>query len=115
MQAAQPDDLLSGALLEQSAVSSLLEICQWVFSRGVGAPALGVGVLSPFLRETVLARAGWTLGCSMESQAGGSQSSRCVTTGPALSIPSQINLWHKLSETLLLQAHGIPIRSHLGV
>lgn len=54
------------------------------------------------------------LGCFTESQAGQSQSSKCVT-GAALSISSEMNLWHNLSETLLLQARGIPIRSHPGV
>lgn len=118
VQAAQPDDLVNTALLEQSAVSSLLEICQWVFSRRFGAPALGVGVLLPFLRGTVRARAGCAApGAGMLHGIPDRTVPKfqvCDRCSSQHSI-SEMNLWHILSETLLLQARGIPIRSHPGV
>lgn len=117
VQAAQPDDLVNTALLEQSAVSSLLEICQWVFSRRFGSPALGVGVLSPFLRGTVYARAGCAApGAGMLHGIPGRTVPKfqvCDRCSSQHSI-SEMNLWHNLSETLLLQARGIPQKPPWG-
>lgn len=102
VQAAQPDDLVNTALLEQSAVSSLLEICQWVFSQRFGAPALGVSVLSPFLRGTVLARAGCAVpGAGMLQGITGRTVPKfqvCDHRCSSHHSISEMNLWHNLSE-----------------
>lgn len=107
--------LLSRALLEQSVVSSLLEIRQPYIQPKIWGSSPWSG-LSHFLRGRVFARAGCAaLGAGMSH----GNPSRIV---PKLQVCDQrssfehsiskMYLWHSLSETLLLQPHGIPIRSH---
>lgn len=102
MQAAQPDDLLSRALLEQSVVYSLLEIYQPHIQPKIwgSSPWSRCSVTLP---ERESPCQSW-LCCSGKLQVYEQRSSSQHSI-------SEMNLWHNLSETLPLQPHGIPVRS----
>lgn len=106
VQAAWPDNLLSRALLEQSSVYSLLEICQPHIQPKIwgSSPWSGCSVTLP---ERESPCQSW-LCCSGKLQV-------CDQRSSSQHSISEMSPWHNLSETLLLQPLGIPIRSHPGL